>query len=310
VKAGRTLIAGALLALALAPEGRAQPQTLFSEDFESGLDGWDSSSEGLWHVAPDGECGAVTAMAACNNGPASCDYQSGTGEPVYTFLRSPTFYLNGTPPWTFRFDYLKDSDAAGDLAAVSLYLSNGDEIEAPFHVPVPDAATPQQIVLMNSYNEVWWGESVRLVFWFDTDEVGNLGSGWMIDNIVVTSAGAWDDLGEAKPGSAGTPSLAGTGTLEQNTTNVLTLTSARPDALAALFFGLSTLHAPFKGGVMVPKPLVTIPMPTDPWGAARLPFGIPSGVPGGTNLYFQAWIPDPGASSDVAASNALVGITP
>jgi hypothetical protein len=308
----RMIIAGGLLACALAPAAHAQ-QTVLSEDFESGLGGWTvSPPQALWHVAPDGECGAVTAMAASNHGPGSCDYQSGTGEASYNDLWSPTFWLEGSPPWTISFDYLKDTDATGELSAVSLYLWNGNRIEDPLNLPLPDAATLQHVVHVDGYNEVWWGESVRLVFTFNADESGNLGSGWLIDNVVVTSAGGWVDLGQAKAGSAGTPSLAGMGSLQPHSANQLDLTNASPGAAAVVFFGLTKLqvNTPFKGGVLVPEPLITIAMPTSPAGTSRLPFVFPPGVPAGTELFFQAWIPDAGASFDLAASNALLGITP
>jgi hypothetical protein len=266
------------------------------------------SLQGLWHLAPDGECGAITAMAACNNGPGSCDYQT-VGGASPGLLRSPTFQLTGTPPWTITFDYLKDTDASGDIAWATIELWGDDGIGDTVAL-LPDAGTVQHVVHVEDYNEVWWGESVKLQFFLGSDGVGDLGSGLLIDNVVVTNSGGWTDLGHAKAGSAGTPSLAGTGTLAASSANQLTLTDARPNAAAVLFFGLNDLNAPFKGGVLVPVPQFTIPLPTGPAGTASLPFVFPAGVPDGLDLYFQVWIPDHAASQGVAASNGLLGITP
>ena len=80
--------------------------------------------------------------------------------------------------------------------------------------------------------------------------------------------------------------------------------------MSMLVFGLSRLDAPFKGGVLVPKPQVLVPVVTSVTGALSLPFTLPPGLPEGTTLYFQVWISDPAASAGLAASNALEGTTP
>ena len=120
----------------------------------------------------------------------------------------------------------------------------------------------------------------------------------------------WTDLGQGKPGSAGTPALDGSGPLSALSSNHLDLTSAHPSSPVTLVAGLQQLGVPFKGGVLVPNPLVLLPLVTDATGKVTLPFTIPAGVPAGSSLYFQAWISDPGASAGLAASNGLQGVTP
>jgi hypothetical protein len=129
-------------------------------------------------------------------------------------------------------------------------------------------------------------------------------------SFYVNSKLAWTDLGFALPGFSGEPTLTGTGTLAGGAFGELDLTDARPSANAALFFGLSQLDAPFKGGVLVPFPMLTIHLVTSGSGTVTLPFTLPAGLPAGLTLYFQYWIQDAAASSGFAASNGLEGVTP
>ncbi|MBM5813098.1 MAG: hypothetical protein FJ191_14265 [Gammaproteobacteria bacterium] len=118
---------------------------------------------------------------------------------------------------------------------------------------------------------------------------------------------AWTDLGSAKPGSAGVPQLVGTGPLTAGSANALALNAAAPGAPATLVAGLGTLGAPFKGGTLVPSPLILIPFIASGAGAVTLPFAWPAGVPAGTQLFMQFWISDAGASFGLSASNAVAG---
>jgi hypothetical protein len=120
---------------------------------------------------------------------------------------------------------------------------------------------------------------------------------------------AWADLGSGLAGSSGVPLLVGSGPLAPSSGNQLDLSGADPSTPATLVFGLSLLDAPFKGGTLVPAPLLLVPLATNPSGALSLPFLWPSNVPPGTALYFQVWISDPGAISGFSASNALEGVS-
>src|SRR5262249_18372971 len=121
--------------------------------------------------------------------------------------------------------------------------------------------------------------------------------------------GGWLDLGHALAGGTGAPHLAGSGSLAAGSSDQLDLTGANPLARAAVFFRLPPLDPPFKGGVLVPAPLLTLPLATDAGGAIGLPFVFPSGVPAGTALFFQFWVQDAGAPFGLAASNGLRGLT-
>lgn len=124
---------------------------------------------------------------------------------------------------------------------------------------------------------------------------------------VVTDVPTWVDVGSAKAGLTGLPVLTGTGDLSANSANQITLVNARPSSTANLVVGITTLGAPFKGGTMVPDPILVLALPTSAAGQTALPFTWPTGVPAGFPIWFQFWIEDAAASFGLAASNGLKG---
>jgi len=127
-------------------------------------------------------------------------------------------------------------------------------------------------------------------------------------NVVVTTP-TWTDLGLGKAGTGGVPVLAGSGPLAPASANQIQLTGAAPSAPTTLVFGLSAINAPFKGGTLVPHPLLPVGLATNGAGALTLPFAWPVGVPPGVSFYFQCWTQDAGASFGLSASNGLVGVS-
>ncbi|MGQ0553773.1 MAG: hypothetical protein ACT4PU_11215 [Planctomycetota bacterium] len=128
--------------------------------------------------------------------------------------------------------------------------------------------------------------------------------------ISFPPAGTWTDVGHATAGLTGLPSLVGSGTLAGAAPNQIDLSNARPSATATLVFGLSFLHASFKGGTFMPDPIYFVVLGTDPSGDITLPFSLPTGLPAGIPLVFQYWIQDAAGVLGYSASNALVGLTP
>jgi len=120
----------------------------------------------------------------------------------------------------------------------------------------------------------------------------------------------WEDLGAGLAGTAGVPKLSGSGTLAAGAPGTLTLASARANAPVTLVFGTTPLGAPFKGGTLVPVPLLIVALASDAAGQVSLPFVMPAGVPPATALLFQAWIVDPAAPHGLSASNGLEGSVP
>lgn len=124
-------------------------------------------------------------------------------------------------------------------------------------------------------------------------------------------APGWTNQGSALAGVNGLPILTGLGNLEAGTSNAVNLSNAAPSALSGTLLALSALPVPFKGGTLLPFPfLVLITLPTTPAGGFSLPFGMPVGIPSGTEIWIQAAIQDAAAIKGVALSNALRGLTP
>jgi hypothetical protein len=141
--------------------------------------------------------------------------------------------------------------------------------------------------------------------WFDnSDPDGDLG-------VQLTVVATWKDVGGALGGTAGTPTLTGSGLLLGGDALSLTLASARPNASAFLITGFSGLFAPFKGGTLVPNPdLILGPFPTSGAGQLVLPGTWPTGVPEMLTLWFQMWIQDAAGPAGFAASNGVSVLTP
>jgi hypothetical protein len=128
--------------------------------------------------------------------------------------------------------------------------------------------------------------------------------------VVDAPPATWLDLGQALPGTLGAPLLAGSGNLCRSAPGALVLSHAKPGATSFLVVGLSSLWAPFRGGVLVPAPDVVVPLPVDAAGSCALPFSFPVGIPEGTPIWFQHWFKDAAGPAGFAASNALMATVP
>lgn len=114
------------------------------------------------------------------------------------------------------------------------------------------------------------------------------------------------DLGSGLAGHGGSaPELSvGPGLCPDELTSIA-LSGARPLSTAALLFGLYAIHAPFKGGVMVPAPDLLVPgLPTDAAGDLVLGLVWPAGFPGVTT-WWQMAVADADAPLGWALSNAM-----
>jgi serine protease AprX len=132
--------------------------------------------------------------------------------------------------------------------------------------------------------------------------------GWGVADAgaALTAQGQWTSLGAGVAGTQGVPVLQGAGSIVPTEPVTLGITKGRPGALAVLVVGVSQLHAPFKGGTLVPFPnLLLGGLLLNASGALELTAPWASGLPPGTAVYVQAWIPDPVAVKGYAASNGL-----
>lgn len=124
-----------------------------------------------------------------------------------------------------------------------------------------------------------------------------------------TLATPWKDLGFAKAGSKGLPTLVGTGALKAGQSGTLKLTNAKTNATAFWIVGATSLNAPLYSGTLVPSPNIVFGVPTNGSGQTTLPFALPANAPSAVSFYLQCWIPDAAATQGYAASNALKGTT-
>jgi hypothetical protein len=117
---------------------------------------------------------------------------------------------------------------------------------------------------------------------------------------------AWTSLGSGLAGASGVPQLVGTGALTTGSTGSLSLSNAAPAARAILFISLSSTPAPFKGGTLVPNPVLWSLWDLTSWGGTlEHDFHWPAGIPSGTAIFFQYTSLDGAAVQGVALSNAL-----
>jgi len=119
--------------------------------------------------------------------------------------------------------------------------------------------------------------------------------------------GSWVDLGYAHPGSGGLlPHLSGTGLLVPHAAGSVTLDFAAPHAPALLIVSDQAGFVPIPGGTLVPFPILNVfAHVTDEIGRVHIPYTWPASADPGQQLFVQASIEDPGASSGRSASNAL-----
>lgn len=126
----------------------------------------------------------------------------------------------------------------------------------------------------------------------------------------ITVLSPWSNRGFAKGGALGEPLLYGQGTLAAGTPGQLLLENGPPSTLAVLFFGLVENPVTFKGGTLVPVPvLLQVELLTSAAGTLQVPFITPSGL-SGFPLYIQVGLADATATQGVSLSNAAEALFP
>ncbi len=144
-------------------------------------------------------------------------------------------------------------------------------------------------------------------FGAEGDVVGTIPTPGPADDVVIFTR-RWPiaNMGCALPGVSGEPVFEGSGSMLGGSTLVLALNDAAPSTLAVLFGSITSIPTAFKGGVLktVP-PILEISLVTSPFGQVTIPALIPSGLPGGFELFLQYGIADGAAVAGVSLSNAL-----
>ena len=296
----------AVLTFVATSQPLAQVELLPLHDFEAGLAPWTSSDGSIskWHLAPDGECGAITSVAAFNQGPA-CGYPTAAVLNV-SHLISPDFFLAASQNDTVHlsFDYRRELEP-GESSEVYLRSNSGRE-KFTLADDLANTATVQHVVLPLPSHPTWNNIHAEIHFMVATNNQGNTGFGVQVDNVRIRRT--WTDIAHGLAGVGPPPRLSGQGPLEPGSANALLLLAPEASATAWVVVGLEQGLAPFKGGTLVPTPDFVLPAATPHTGQLTIPFILPR-VPSGLSLIIQCWVPDPFASFGWAASNALVGVT-
>jgi hypothetical protein len=128
--------------------------------------------------------------------------------------------------------------------------------------------------------------------------------------LLFSREGPWKALTKGLGGTHGIPRQSGTGTLLPGEPFAFTLTDALEGALTSHVVGLSVIDAPFKGGTMVPLPLlINKGFLIGPDGTLTLAGTWPAGGSGLT-LSLQFWVHDPTGPVGYSASNAVSATIP
>jgi hypothetical protein len=155
------------------------------------------------------------------------------------------------------------------------------------------------------------------------------GLGWMVALSGDTAVGAaqtlgagpsaayvfggidpWTDLGGALPSPTSDPILNAVGSLCPGDLIDLTVSGAPSNALVVYAIGTQLLNAPFKGGLMVPDPLLLVGVFADAAGTASLVAPSPAGLPPSLDVIVQAWMADLGGVFGYSASSAVFATVP
>jgi len=268
---------------------------------------------GAWTVVGTGVLLVQTGYAEPANGISSFAAQAGLNSLDLTGL--------GNQGFTSGVQQIVQT-TAGQAYNISFFVGRGSSASPLYSAPATvdlsinggprvgytnAAATPGTINWMKFKTSfVATGTSTTLTFLngtpAPTTEAG-------LDSVVLTPV--FSEAGAGLAGVNGVPHLAGAGTLAAGSAGSLSLTLARPSSTAVLFISLASTPTPFKGGILIPVPVVlTLNLFTNGSGGIVLPFVWPSGMPPETSIYFQYAIQDAAAVQGVALSNGLKGITP
>jgi len=173
--------------------------------------------------------------------------------------------------------------------------------------PAPGKAFGRDIAMMDDLDGNGTAELLVGVSESEYNNKPNVGSAWFRWD---RGASPWMDLGNGLAGFHGIPELHACGYLQPGYPVTVELSGAITTPVMSLVIGLSALNAPLKGGVLVPALDAVIGIPSNVPGGFEFTVAWPPGVPPGTNIYLQVWLPDGAAPANFAASNAIKGTTP
>jgi hypothetical protein len=125
------------------------------------------------------------------------------------------------------------------------------------------------------------------------------------------AANPWTNLGGGTVGANGAPTLVGSGPLDAGSVTSLSLVAAPTNGLMLAWLSLTSVPVNYFGGTIHANP------PTnqflffaDPAGSFSVSTTWPSGIPAGTQAWFQFIVQDPSVPAGLTLSNAVRATTP
>lgn len=201
-----------------------------------------------------------------------------------------------------------DGNGLGDFIAGAPGMGATDPLN---YVVVFDGQDGSEILRTGKpWHSLWFGQEIAAG--------GNLdGDGY--PDFIVSDPGdhnhPWHMGGRAHlyhgdPAVHQTPKLTGTGDLLPTTPLSLEIGTAPPFGTGMLFIGLSSIYAPFKGGIFIPSPDLAIPLSMGPSGDISFTGTWPAGIPSGFSIQLQAWFLSSMGPKGLIATNGLRATAP
>ncbi len=286
--------------LDLTPDGR--PVVAYMNQDTASTHFAERAASGAWSIVPFAQSDPMDVLVTVNGDAYLLTRSATQGPPLSLWHRSGSEAnwspVSGFPGAGYKFGRLA-GDSVGNIAVAA--LTAGDAVDVISQTTagwetcaITSGDSDNPAIAFTPFN--------TLVVAYKSD-----------DSLIWTateSVGTWEDLGMGLAGTHGVPELSGSGALTPVTTVQVNLDNAREWSPAHLVVGLSTLLAPFKGGVLLPNPDLIVSLVTDGIGEVNLSATWPPGVPGDTSFFLQYWIEDLVGPKGYSASNGLKGTTP
>ena len=304
--------------LCASPLASAQDTTLLVEDFGNGATDWfPVEYVQMWHITTVNECGAPAGFASSTLDDSPCRY----GSPGWAWgsnLASPRFVTTGGP---LELSFLSRLDIdAGDRAIVYLdppSVSSLPRLVIGTELDLTNDGNIEPITLFAPGADLYAGLECRLLFVLQHDGIGDVGTGWMIDEVqlVETPVARPFCFGDGSAGNCPCANLgaplegclnssgagaqltgAGSARIAQDDLQ-LQLSGAPSNQPAVLFRGTRSAPLPFRDGVLCSgapqQRLEMLMLGAGGRAETSAPLASASGAAPGEEHHYQAWFRDP-----------------
>jgi hypothetical protein len=304
--------------LCASPLASAQNTTLLVEDFGNGATDWfPVEYVQMWHITTANECGAPAGFATSTLAQNPCRYGS-AGWAWGSNLASPRFVPTGGP---LELSFLSRLDIdAGDHATVYLdppSVSSLPRLVIGTELDLTNDGNTESITLFAPGADVYAGLECRLLFVLQHDGQGDLGNGWMIDEVQLVEtpvarpfcfgdgslvncpcANLGGPLEGCQNSSGAGARLTGQGSARIALDDLhLMITGAPAGQPAVLFRGTGGAPLPFRDGVLCAgapqQRLETLMLSAGGRAESSVPLAATGAALPGDEHHYQAWFRGP-----------------